>query len=1236
MATDLPTRARVVIVGGGVIGCSIAYHLSKLGWSDIVLLERKQLTSGTTWHAAGLIGQLRQSMNMTRLARYTAELYRGLEAETGQATGYRQCGSDLARDHRGTHGGAQAQRLHGQGLRTAGARREPGRDRRAVSARQSRGCDRRHSHPERRLRATPSTSPRRSPRARARAACGSFQDLKVTADPPRRTARHRRRDRAAARIDADYVVLCGGMWTRDLAASIGVTVPLHACEHYYVLFQDVPGLDSELPVLRDYDHCSYFKYDAGKLLVGAFEPHARPWGTGGIPEDFSFGEIAGDFAHFEPVLLDAMRRIPALEQAGIQKFFCGPESFTPDVRYHLGEVARARELLRRRGPELHRPAVRGRHRQGGVGMDPRRASADGSVGGGRPAQHALPEQPQVSARAGLARAWGSCTRLTGRSGSTRPRAACAAPPCTTVWRAAGACFGEAFGWERANWYAPAGVAAGIRVQLRPPELVRATAPASTARVRSAVGLFDQSSFAKFRLEGADAAPVLNRVCANDVDVAPGRIVYTQWLNERGGIEADLTVTRLSESAYLIVTGAETETKDFNWLKRHIEPEARCVLTNVTSGMGVLSVMGPRARELLQSLTPEDLSDTAFPFATSREIELGVRAGARLAHHLCRRARLGALRSHRIHGGRVRGDRRGGGAPRVWCTRATTRSTRCASRKPTGIRAMTSPMRTRRGRRVSGFAVKLDKPGGFIGREALLRQRDAGLREAAACSSSFNRPSPCSTTTSRSGGAMPSSATSAPACTGTRSAPPWAWATWRARRRAGAKARRRRRLRDRGRRRAPRGPRLAPAPVSTRRTSASSAERDASSEQHAESGTGSRAIESHRGAGGRRPDRATAWISASTATTRCSRPTCARSSSRKWIVAGHVDQRAPQGRLLPVQDRQGVDHRRAQRRIDRQCLLQRLPPSRVGDLHRVERAAWRASPAPTTPGPTVSTARCLRARLMPADFSKADNGLHRCHVRVFHGFIFINLSEQDPVDFDATFADLAPYLDFHGLADARIAHARVLSHDGQLEARGRELRRVLSLHAGASGIQLHASAAGAHRLRCGTELGAARGGERNTCRRSRPGRRARRRSAGPSARSTTAPNPRICGSCCSGPSARGIESETQDGTPAAPLMGKRKGFDQGRMYLSFSPFTQLVATNDFAVLFLFTPRGTSSTDVDLYWLVDGKADRRRRSEDDLGLGPRPPSRTRSSRRTTRRASYRRAIGRAATPSTSGAW
>jgi glycine cleavage system T protein len=718
---DLPKHARVVIVGGGVIGCSIAYHLGKLGWSDVVLIERKQLTSGTTWHAAGLVGQLRQSMNMTRLARYTAELYRGLEAETGQATGYRQCGSISLATTPG-----RMEELE----RNASMAKVFGLPVHVVSRREIHEL-----YPLANLEDVlggihiPSDGYANAVDITQALAKGArsqgvriFQDLKVT------RIRHDGRrltgiDTEQGAVDAQYVVLCGGMWTRDLAAGIGVTVPLQACEHYYVLFKDVPGLDPQMPVLRDYDHCSYFKYDAGKLLVGAFEPNARPWGTRGIPEDFSFGEIEGDFAHFEPVLMDAMRRVPALEGAGIQKFFCGPESFTPDVRYHLGESAELENCFVAAGLNSI-----GLQSAGGIGKVVSEWIRDGhppldlwevDVRRNMPFQmNRKYLQARVRESLGLLYAthWPFRQYETAR-GVRRS----AVHDRLTL---AGACFGEAFGWERANWYAPAGLAPVYEYSYGRQNWFEASAHEHRA-VRTAVGLFDQSSFAKFRLEGPDAPHVLNRVCANDVDVAPGKMVYTQWLNERGGIEADLTVTRLSESAYLIVTGAETETKDLNWLKRHIDPGKHCVLTNVTSGMGVLSVMGPLARDLLQSLTPEDLSDAAFPFASSKEIELGyalVRA-SRITYvgELGWELYVPTEFMMGIYDEIVSAGVQHGLVHAGYHALNSLRIEKAYRHFGHDITDEDTPWEAG-----LGFAVKLDKPGGFIGREALMRQREGGI------------------------------------------------------------------------------------------------------------------------------------------------------------------------------------------------------------------------------------------------------------------------------------------------------------------------------------------------------------------------------------------------------------------------------------------------------------------------------------------------------------------------------
>ena len=718
---ELPKDCEVAIVGGGVIGCSIAYHLTRAGFKDVVLLERKQLTCGTTWHAAGLVGQLRTSINMTKLAKYTSELYGGLEEETGQATGYRKCGSISV--------AATEERFH-ELKRSASMAKVFDLEVNVIDVDEI--AERYelirtddlyggiHIPSDGYANAVDISQAL----ARGARAGGAqvFQDTKVNA-----ILRDGRKVTGVSTdrgdIRAKYVVICAGMWSREVAASIGVNLPLHACEHYYVFFESVAGLRPDLPVLRDYDACTYYKYDAGKLLVGAFEPAAKPWGMDGIAEDFCFDEIAGDFDHFEPVLHDAMHRMPALQAAGIQKFFCGPESFTPDVRYHLG-----------RAPELDNCFVSaglnsiGLQSAGGIG----KVMAEWIRDGHPPVDlwevdvrrnmrfqgNRKYLRERVSESLGLLYA----THFPFRQYETSRGVRKSAIHDRLV--AAGACHGEAFGWERPNWYAPAGVEAKYEYSYGRQNWFEHSAAEHRA-VRENVALFDQSSFSKFRLEGRDALAVLNRVCANNVDVRPGRIVYTQWLNERGGIEADLTVTRLDEDVFLVVGAAETETRDFHYLKQHIPADAHAVLTNVSSGMGVISIMGPRSRDLLQSLTPADMSHSAFPFATSREIEMGY--GLVRASRITFVGELGwelymptefmqGIYDEIVAAGQVFDLAHAG-----YHALNSLRLEKAYRHWSHDITDEDSPLEAG-----LGFAVKFDKPGGFIGREALLAQKEAGL------------------------------------------------------------------------------------------------------------------------------------------------------------------------------------------------------------------------------------------------------------------------------------------------------------------------------------------------------------------------------------------------------------------------------------------------------------------------------------------------------------------------------
>lgn len=620
---DLPQKARVVIIGGGVIGCSLAYHLTELGWTDVVVLERKQLTSGTTWHAAGLIAQLRATRNMTRMAKYSADLYGRLEAETGIATGYRQNGSISV--------ALSDERLE--------------EFQRNVSMARIFDVDAHMLTPDECLEKYPLLNPQGvtggvwipqdgqgdptnityalAKGARNRGA-QVFENTTVTA-VTKKDGRVTGVETARGPIEAEVVVNCAGMWARDVGKMAGVNVPVHAAEHFYVVTEKMDELTRGMPTLRVPDEAAYYKEDAGKILLGAFEPIAKPWGMDGIAESFCFDELPADIDHFMPVLEQAINRMPALETTGIATWFNGPESFTPDDRYLLGEA-----------PELENFYVAagfnsvGIQSAGGAG----KALAEWIVAGEPPFDlwdvDIRRMQPHQNTRKYLYERTGETLGLLYADHFPYRQYASARgarrTPFHNQLETHGACFGEYAGWERANWYLPASEKAQGRKAEYEYSWKRQNwfeyAQEEHKAVREKVGLFDLSTFAKFRVEGPDAEAVLQRVCANDVAVAPGKIVYTQWLNHKGGIEADLTVTRLSETVFLIITAPAVHLRDLTWLRRLMPAEARCVVTDVTSGEAVLAVMGPNARTLLQGLTRDDLSNEAFPFGSAKEIELG--------------------------------------------------------------------------------------------------------------------------------------------------------------------------------------------------------------------------------------------------------------------------------------------------------------------------------------------------------------------------------------------------------------------------------------------------------------------------------------------------------------------------------------------------------------------------------------------------------------------------------------
>ena len=711
-------QARAVVIGGGIVGTSVAYHLTQLGWRDVVLLEQGSLSGGTTWHAAGLVGQLRSSSNLTRLIRYSVDLYSRLEAETGQSTGWKRCGSvSVART---------AERMV-QLKRNAAVAMAYDIEAHVIDVDEAA----RH-YPAMRTedlvgavwipgdgKANPADITQALARgARARGA-RLLEGVAVTGVNIVRGA-VAGVETSNGPIATEIVVNCAGMWARELGRLSGVTIPLHACEHMYIVTQPIAGIAPDLPVLRDPDGHIYVKEEVGGLLMGGFDPWAKPWGTERIPDGFSFQTLKEDWGKFEILMTNALERLPALETAEVRTFLNGPESFTPDNYFIMGEA-----------PEVRRYYVGAGFCSGGIAAagGAGRALAEWIVGD-RPPMDLWPADIRRFAplhgnrrflRERVSEIVGVHYNIAFPNRELQSGRGLRRSPLHDRLRQGRASFGAKMGWERANWFAPEGVE---------PEPVYSFgrqnwfpyAAAEHRAVREAVAIFDQTSFSKLLLQGPDAEAVLQQLCANDVAVPPGRIVYTGMLNDRGGYESDLTVTRLREDAYLIVTGSAQSTRDLDWIRRQTPAGARVTLTDVTGAHAVLGLMGPRSRELLARVTDADLANAAFPFATSREIAVG-RAVAR-ASRITYVGELGwelyvpveqaaGVYDDLWQAGAALGLRDGGyyaidslrmeKAYRAWGRELTPDDTPWEA----GL----------------GFAVRLDKPGGFLGREALLQQRD---------------------------------------------------------------------------------------------------------------------------------------------------------------------------------------------------------------------------------------------------------------------------------------------------------------------------------------------------------------------------------------------------------------------------------------------------------------------------------------------------------------------------------
>jgi 4-methylaminobutanoate oxidase (formaldehyde-forming) len=614
---DLPSSAKVVIVGGGIVGCSVAYHLGKMGWTDILLLERGKLSSGSTWHAAGLVGQLRTNANVTQLLGYSVALYDRLEAETGLATGWKRNG----------------------GLRLAcNAERWTEVKRQATTAK-SFGLDMQLLTPKEAQALWPlmnvddvvgaaflptdgQASPSDIVQALARGArqCGVsiHEDVAITGVRIK-NGRVRGVATSAGYVDCEKLVICAGQWSREIGRMAGVNVPLVSVQHQYVITEPIPGVTPSLPTLRDPDRLTYYKEEVGGLVMGGYEPDPIPWAENGIPDGFQFQLLQSDWDHFTPILELALPRVPALDQVGIKQLINGPESFTPDGNFILGEAPEVRGVFVGAGFNAFGIAS-----GGGAGM----ALAEW-VAKGEPPYDLWPVDIRRFGRNHFDVDWVRTRTLEAYGkhyamawpfeeySSGRPLRR---SPLYGRLKSQGAVFGEKLGWERPNWFAdPAhGDEPRDEYSYGRQNWFEAVGREHNA-ARERVVVIDQSSFAKFLMIGRDAEAALSWICANDVSRAPGALTYTQMLNSRGGIECDLTVARLTEQSYYIVTGTGFATHDFNWISRNIPDGLDAHLVDVTSQSAVLSLMGPRARDALSALTREDISNDGFPFGTCRTI-----------------------------------------------------------------------------------------------------------------------------------------------------------------------------------------------------------------------------------------------------------------------------------------------------------------------------------------------------------------------------------------------------------------------------------------------------------------------------------------------------------------------------------------------------------------------------------------------------------------------------------------
>lgn len=618
MAKEIPTQAQVVIIGGGIHGCSVAYHLAKAGWKDVLLLERKQLTSGTTWHAAGLVGRLHGGHATTAFSQYGVDLYAELERETGQATGFQQCGSisiashpERLRELRRQADFALLNNIEAQQLTVDQIlERWPLMNPDGVLG----GIH------------VPSNgyiNPIDLTMALAKGArlhgAQLFENTKVK-DVVVEQGKACAVITEQGRIEADFVVNCAGMWARDLGRQSGVHVATHACEHYYLVTDTIPGLSKDLPVLRAYDDCTYFKQDAGKLLFGFAHNKVKPWGMEGISEDFCFDSLPFIDDDVMDVLEMAMHRVPALETVGIRTFFNGPESYSYDGNFTLGEAPEVKNYFVLAG-------VNSTGIQSGAGAG--RALAQWIMQGYPPMDlndmdpariqefqardlYLQARTPETQTRT-YAMHWPNYQRETVRQ--------LRKTPFYHSLKQHGAWFAEQQGWERPAWFAPKGKTPTTHYSFERANWF-AYVQAEQQAAREGVALMDYSMLGKLWVEGVDAEQFLQRMCTNNMAMAVGKVTYTLLLNERGGIESDVTVARFGAHKFMIMSSMARTRRDKLWLEKHLLPQDDVRLQDATSAYGVLSIVGPKSRDLMAGLTDTDMSNTAFAFASWQNLYLG--------------------------------------------------------------------------------------------------------------------------------------------------------------------------------------------------------------------------------------------------------------------------------------------------------------------------------------------------------------------------------------------------------------------------------------------------------------------------------------------------------------------------------------------------------------------------------------------------------------------------------------